>query len=216
MTRGSRHGSHNSQSGVAFVELAVTLPFLIMFLFLLLETSRVLNELVWAANTAYQLASVLGTNPRGVGEDLMLARFQQIMDPTVESIRKKEFGMIEYAPERERTGPRQPTSPDFGGQYYDPNPNHRTVGLTLGAEINTLSHIVGSIPFSVTVTSPYLLADEVAAPMPENSSKTFDCCGKLNGPHGPTTVTGRPECFDPNYGNVCDSRGGMCLGEPLC
>jgi hypothetical protein len=62
------------EKGAALVELSFVLPFLLLLLFGLFETARLVNEVGWVNQVAYQTAKLGGETPQALGVPLMQHR----------------------------------------------------------------------------------------------------------------------------------------------
>jgi hypothetical protein len=193
-----------SESGAVFVEFAVMTPFLILIFAGLLDLSRIFNEFVWASNTAYQLASVLGGNEQSVAEDYMNERFRQITS----DIRNPEFpglGLFDDGA--------SPTVEKIWGSYYDSA--NRVVGLKFTANIRPLNNINFTVPLSVMVVAPNLIPGAVAVGASKNPSQMYDCCGNVcSAGYG----NGCAQLACPQRADLCtQGTGNECpAGSPVC
>lgn len=155
------------QKGAAMVELTIVLPLLILLFSGLLEAGRVLAELNWLSQTAYQLTYVLGGSPRGTGASLMNTRYQQLVD----NIRKYRF------PSLGLDAPPPVFRSSWDGSFYDDA--NKSVGLRFSASIKPLSSLPIQFPMNIEVTGPYLLAATEASGLGTfaNPALLFNCCG---------------------------------------
>lgn len=173
--------SLSATDGAVIVEFAVGVPVLIFLLFLIVEFSHVLNQIVWAINSSYQLTYVLAANQKGIGEDHMRA----IRAPLVfQTYRKERFpgtGLGESS--------LQPAEGNFGGNFFD-NDN-RLWGLSFSSTIAPLSRVGFSMPLASSTIMPALILDPdfIALKNPTNPPILYDCCGVKCGGGGACVAT---------------------------
>jgi|GEM_PF-1866008 len=210
---GNRYGEalkRPRQKGAAMVEFAMVAGLLVTLFALLLEFSRIFNEFTWVSNTAYQLAAVLSGDRPATG----LLRLPLREDDIVERYRKEEFkalGIYDTAV--------QPLDGfGFGGSYYHPDPNQRTVGLSFTARIKPLTSIPLTIPMKISVMAPHLIPRTPAnLGQPQTPNPSFNCCGikGASGPNGQWIFNsyGYKQCKP--RADLCGPSG-PCAGQIVC
>lgn len=173
--------SLNATDGAVIVEFAVGVPVLIFLLFVIVELSHVLNQIVWAINSSYQLTYVLAANQKGIGEDHMRA----IRAPLIfQRYRKERFpgtGLGESS--------LTPAEGNFGANFYDMT--NKLWGLAFSSTIAPLSRVGFSMPLTSSTIMPALIVDPDFLDLqnPANPQILYDCCGVKCGGSGACAAT---------------------------
>lgn len=177
----ARNHKNNRESGAALVELAMSIPLLVLLVSAIVEFGNIFFYMTWIYQTGFNLAVVGGGVPQDGADLQILARKQQIVAARG----------IEEPQTRLDLGDPQPAQ---GSSYFNNDPSIRTVSLSLSTIIHPLGREVASFPIDLSITGPYLLSTEsVSGSLSEfaNPSPMFDC-GFNQGSGSSTTC--RPGC----------------------
>lgn len=162
--------SSGESAGAALVEFAIVLPLMVLIFSGLLEIGRVLSELNWISQTAFNLVALHGGTPKSYAPQLMNDRFNRLKTAKINEFSRVGLTVSDPQPLFE------------GGSYYQHLANGtEVVGIKLAASIQPLTTILEfSLPVNIEVTGPFLLPDTSAAgPFEEfqNPSLLYNCDG---------------------------------------
>jgi hypothetical protein len=200
------------ERGASFIELAIALPVLLLFLIGTVQLGRLLSQLPWSSSINYQSALAGSQNPENVGIDAMSDTFNMLREAHLTPVGDNRRANWVDEAELELT-------PGPGGTMY--NPVNRTLQTgSWGVATSIFSYL--SLRFTMRYVAPLLLTNPVmnlgdlsqfanagGGNCYYNCDGVMSCSGPPNPPNSPCVPQGVP-----TPGSVCgpSHSDGRCPG----